>query len=180
MGCFANWPRDWAENKTFLNQSWQNRCLLVLYCLTVAVKGLKSPTVFTVSVAVAKRALVMVGRWLPCCSPSLKVDGPTRDLSDQGLCSILAVLRWGVRCPWNEAASPAMSEEKRGREARVWLTPFPIPLITDAPNNFLHGLSIKKLEAMVNPQVKGPPFALEQGILTGWRPPAFSARAGGA
>ena len=144
------------------------------------IKGLKSLAAFIVSAAVAKSRFVLVGRWLPCCSPSLEVDSPTGGLPGQGLSSILAVLGGGVGFPCNEAVSPAMPEEMRGRGASAWLTPFPLPLVTDGPNNFLHSLSLQKLEAMANAQVKGPPFGLEQGILTGWRAPTFSARAGGA
>lgn len=119
---------------------------------------------------------MLVGWWLPCCSPSLEVDSPTGGFPGQGLSSILAVLGGGVECPCNEAASPAKPEEMRGRGVSAWLTPFPLPLVIDGPDHFLHSLSLQKLEAMANAQVKGPPFGWEQGILIGWRAPTFSPR----
>lgn len=144
------------------------------------VKGLGSLAAFIASAAVAKSRFVPVGRWLPCCSPSLEEDGPSEGVPGQGLSSILAALGGDAGYPGNEAALPAVPEEMRGRGAGAWLTPFPLPLGTDGPDHFLHSLSLQKLEATVNVQVKGPPLGLEQGILTGWRAPTFSARAGGA
>lgn len=143
------------------------------------VKGLGSLAALIASAAVAKSRFVLVGRWLLCCSPSLEEDGPSQGVPAQGLSSILAALG-DAGYPCNEAALPAVPVETRGRGAGAWLTPFPLPLGTDGPDHFLHSLSLQKLEATVNVQVKGPPLGLEQGILTGWRAPTFSARAGGA
>lgn len=83
-------------------------------------------------------------------------------------------------CPCNEAASPVVPEETRGIGHSAWLTPFPLPLVTDGPDNFLPRLSLQKLGATVNAQVKGPPFGLKQEILTSWRASTFGARWGGA
>lgn len=143
----------------------------------MAVKALKSLAACIVSAAVAKSRFVVVGWccWLPCCSPSLDMEGPTGGLPSQRLSSILAVLGACVGCPCNEAASPAMPEEMRGRGASAWLTPFPLPLVTDVPDHFLHSRSVQKLWATVSAQGKGPPFGLKQGILTSWRAPAFGA-----
>lgn len=102
-------PAMWLDREQNFPKPVMVELMFVGPLSMAVVKGLKILAAFIMSAAVAKSRFVLVGWWLPCCSPSLEMDNPIGGLPGQRL-SILEVLGGGAGYLSNEAALPVTPE----------------------------------------------------------------------